>query len=251
MRKEEFITLVTNKVSMKEQKSGCLICRNEIIYLQTAETGKCIYCKKDFTINERCINGHYICDKCHSSGAMDIIEEFCLNTELQNPIEIANTLMMHPSVKMHGPEHHYLVPAALLTAYYNCNSIENVLDVKLNKARNRAEKVPGGFCGSHGNCGAGVGTGIFISLITEATPLSKNEWQLSNLMTAESLMSIAKHGGPRCCKRDTYLAIIKASDFVKEHFNINFQVEGKINCNFTKYNKECLLEECTFYSNHN
>ncbi|VUT25840.1 MAG: hypothetical protein MOIL_01256 [Candidatus Methanolliviera sp. GoM_oil] len=59
------------------------------------------------------------------------------------------------------------------------------------------QKNLGGFCGYHGDCGAAVGTGIFISLITDATPLSKHEWKLSNLMTAKSLLSIANHGGPR------------------------------------------------------
>ena len=55
-----------------------------------------------------------------------------------------------------------------------------------------------------------MGTGIFISLITDATPLSKEDWGLANRMTAASLNTIAEHGGPRCCKRDSFLAIMDA-----------------------------------------
>jgi hypothetical protein len=45
-------------------------------------------------------------------------------------------------------------------------------------------------------CGAGMGTGIFISIVTGATSLSIEEWRLSNLATAKSLLSISEHGGP-------------------------------------------------------
>jgi hypothetical protein len=157
-----------------EYKSGCLFCGKEIVYLKSTEKNKCIYCNCDFDINERCEDGHYICDKCHSSGAMDIIEKYCLHAESFNPVEIANTIMAHPSVKMHGPEHHFLLPAVMLSVYYRITDNKTVLASKLITARKRSEMIPGGFCGSHGNCGAGVGSGIFVSLIAEATPLSKD-----------------------------------------------------------------------------
>ena len=91
---------------------------------------------------------------------------------------------------------------------------------KIAKARQRAEHVLGGFCGFYGNCGAAVGTGIFMSLITDATPLSHEEWRLSNLMTARSLLTIAHAGGPRCCKRNSFLAIAEAVRFAQERFGV-------------------------------
>jgi hypothetical protein len=139
------------------------------------------------------------------------------------------------------------VPAALLTSYYNYQKEYETKKGKLNIAKGRAEKVLGGFCGSHGNCGAGVGTGIFISVITNATPLSKDVWRLSNLMTAKSLFSIANGGGPRCCKRDSFLAILEAAEFVKEHFGIRLPIKEKITCSFSHLNTECLHENCKFY----
>lgn len=148
---------------------------------------------------------------------------------------------------MHGPEHHFLVPAVILKCYYNVTNQENLLNDKIKKARKRAELIPGGFCGSHGNCGAGVGTGIAISIITGSTPTSKNEWQLSNLMTSKSLLAIALAGGPRCCKRDVYLGILEAIAFIKEKFNVTIPLTENIRCEFSFLNKECLHNNCKFY----
>ncbi len=88
---------------------------------------------------------------------------------------MAIKLMNSPKIKMHGPEHHFLVPAVLLAAYYNLDAVEHISPEDkaeiINKARQRAEIVPGGFCGFYGSCGAAIGTGIFINLLTKATPI--------------------------------------------------------------------------------
>ena len=85
---------------------------------------------------------------------------------------------------MHGPEHHFLVPAVLLSAYYNKKKYSRKKEDKIKEARKRVKKILGGVCGSHGICGATVGTVIFISLITNATPLSEKERKLSNQITS-------------------------------------------------------------------
>ena len=193
------------------------------------------------------MNSHFICDKCHSLSAIEYIEKYCISTKMIDPIGLAQILMERPTIKMHGPEHHFLIPAVLLTSYYNYQKDYETKKAKLNIARGRAEKVLGGFCGSHGNCGARVGTGIFVSIITNATPLSKDAWRLSNLMTAKSLLSIANRGGPRCCKRDSFLAIIESVEFIKENFGIILRIKKKIVCSFSHLNTECLYEHCKFY----
>ena len=110
--------------------------------------------------------------------------------------------------------------------------------------------VPGGFCGSHGTCGAAIGTGIFVSLITGSTPLKKQEWSLANQMTARSLMTIARHGGPRCCKRDSWLAIRTAVTFLSERFGITLPVPETVRCEFGDINRECLREACPFHAGY-
>ncbi len=182
-------------------KKGCLICGFELTYLAMEEQLLCEYCGRPFATDVCCANRHYICDRCHCLTANDLIEQYCRTTRLADPSRIVLTLMKSPQIKMHGPEHHFLVPAALLAAWYNRHKNTLRKDAAIIMARRRAEEVKGGVCGSHGACGAAIGTGIFISLITGATPVSKEEWRLANLMSAESLKIIAENGGPRCCKR--------------------------------------------------
>lgn len=232
---------------MAKQHSGCLICGNDLVYLEQVETQTCFFCGEQVGSNARCTQGHFVCDACHSADAEEIIERFCLETGQTDPLEMAITLMHHPSVAMHGPEHHFLVPAVLLSAYYNLQENGEKAS-KMKQARKRAANVPGGSCGQCGNCGAGVGTGIFISLITGATPLSARAWQLSNRMTAESLLMIADHGGPRCCKRDTFLALQSADRFLRKHFEVSFSLQEPIRCAFYPSNRECLREGCPFYA---
>jgi hypothetical protein len=233
---------------MPDHKAGCLVCGEDLHYLKTPEKLECSFCQKEFESEVKCKSGHFICDGCHSLPANDLIEQYCINSDSEDPLEMALNLMRSPQVKMHGPEHHYLIPAVLITTFYNIKKDQESKQKNLKKAKGRAEKVLGGFCGFYGNCGAAVGTGIFISLISGATPLSKEEWKLANLMTARSLQTIANHGGPRCCKRNTYLAIKEAVNFLKENFDVKMNINEDIKCEFNKYNKECLEDECMFYN---
>ena len=230
-----------------EYKTGCLICGKELIYLENAEKEGCYYCRETYKSDVTCIDRYFVCDKCHSLPANDPIEQTCINSKLEEPLELSLILMKNPKIKMHGPEHHLLVTAVLLSAYYNKKKDYRKKENKIKEARNRARKILGGLCGSHGICGAAVGTDIFISLITDATPLSEKEWKLSNRITAENLLTIAEWGGPRCCKRDTFLAIIGAVKFLREHFGFTIDSDKDFLCEFTKLNQECKKTDCMFY----
>ena len=106
-----------------------------------------------------------------------------------------------------------MVGAALLTAYKNAGG-----DIDLSKAltemKNRGQSVPCGACGFWGACGAGISSGMLVSIISGSTPLAGEPFGLSNRMTAKSLDAVGSVGGPRCCKRDSYLSILSAIDFV-------------------------------------
>lgn len=229
-------------------KRGCLVCGKDLDYLPEPRPATCSYCGEPSTTDVLCREGHFVCDTCHRAPAEEIIQRYCGTTAEIDPIAIARTLMETPQVKMQGPEHHFMVPAVLLTAFYNVRGMRDEKVHKIEKARQRAELVKGGFCGTHGDCGAAVGTGIFVSLVTGATPLSKEEWKLSNLVTAKSLETIALHGGPRCCKRNAFLAIQTAVDFSREHFGVVMPVKKPVLCTFSPSNKECRTKECPFFA---
>lgn len=227
-------------------KDGCIVCGKELEYSQEIVNKNCFDCGQTMESNVCCPDGHFICDSCHSSSANDLIENFCINTSLTDPVEIALIVMRHKQIMMHGPEHHFLVPAVLLSAYFNMTGEVHKKRSAIQTSRKRAESVLGGFCGTHGNCGAAVGTGIFISVITKATPLSESEWQLSNTITGKSLLAIAEQGGPRCCKRDSFTSIRLAIDFLQENFDISLP-KSEIICEFGRRNKQCKFSDCQFF----
>ena len=224
-------------------KDECLICKAPLVYLETDELMECAICHKIENSKTRCIHGHYVCNDCHTRG-IDTIIRICLNTDSKDPIEIIRMMMAEPFCHMHGPEHHIMVGSALLAAYKNAGG-----DIDLPKAlaemMNRGKSVPGGACGFWGACGAGISTGMFVSIISKANPLTEESWGLSNQMTATALGEIGKIGGPRCCKRDSYLAILAAIDFVKEHFGVEMEKE-KIVCIHSKLNNQCIGSRCPF-----
>lgn len=224
-------------------KDECLICGAPLEYLETAELMECYVCHKKESSKTRCINGHYVCDDCHTQGVAAVIG-LCMAESSKDPIEIIRKMMDMSFCHMHGPEHHVMVGAALLTAYKNAGG-DIDLHAALTEMVNRGKEVPGGICGFWGACGAAISSGIFVSIITGSTPLEKEPWGLSNLMTSRALYEIGSVGGPRCCKRDSYLAILAAVDFVKEHFGIEMN-KADVVCIHSEHNNQCIGKRCPF-----
>ena len=104
----------------------CLICHAPLEYLPSDVLMECALCHRKELSKTRCIHGHYVCNACHTSG-MDAMIGQCLQETSRNPIEILEHLMALPFCHMHGPEHHVLVGAALLTAYARAGKGYNVL----------------------------------------------------------------------------------------------------------------------------
>jgi hypothetical protein len=182
-----------------------------------------------------------------TESSVDPVAALCLADTSRNPIEILEKLMSQPDCPMHGPTHHVLVGAALLTAYNNSLPDSSKLDLKeaLAEMRERGEQVPGGACGYLGACGASISTGIFLSIVTRNTPFSTDTWRLCNLCTARALEQVALNGGPRCCKRDSYLSVLTAIDFVKENLGVEM-VKPEVHCTRSQINEQCIGKKCPF-----
>ncbi|KMZ52596.1 DUF5714 domain-containing protein [Dorea sp. D27] len=231
---------------MYRREGACLVCGRDLEYYDKAIKLECALCGQCFESRSACTDGHYVCDRCHAEKGIEVISDTCKRTASRNPIAIMQEMMQNPFIYMHGPEHHVMAGAALLAAYHNCGG--NIdLSAALEEMRARGEEVPGGVCGMWGCCGAAVSTGIFMSIVTKATPLTGRSWQLSNRMTARALEAIAVLGGPRCCKRDCFTAVKEAAAMVKEAFDTEMELPQKIECGFFMENKQCLGQSCPYH----
>ena len=224
-------------------KEECLICKAPLEYLQQDEMMECAICHKQELSKTRCVEGHYVCSDCHTQG-MDSIFGICLSETSTDPIEIIRKMMVMPFCHMHGPEHHVMVGAALLTAYRNAGGKIDLADA-LKEIYSRGKAVPGGACGFWGACGAGISAGQFMAIATKSTPLAVEPWGLSNRMTAKALDAIGSVGGPRCCKRDSWLAILAAIDFAREQLGVEMTKTVPI-CDHSSKNNQCIGKRCPF-----
>lgn len=224
-------------------KEECLICRAPLAYLERDELMECEICHRKETSKTRCVSGHYVCSECHTAG-MDAIVGLCREETSRNPVEILDKMMAMPFCHMHGPEHHVMVGAALLTAYRNAGGDIDLEDA-LTEMLSRGKSVPGGACGFWGACGAGLSSGMFVSIISKSTPLADVPFALSHQMTAKSLGRIGEIGGPRCCKRDSYLSILAAVDFVREHLGVEMEKQDIV-CGYSAQNNQCIGKRCPF-----
>ena len=183
---------------------------------------------------------------------MEQIETCCLELinagETLGAMEVAEILLALPGLPMHCPYHHFLLPAALLTAaHMGKHGSAEQLERDLKIAKERAGAVPGGTCGQYGCCGAAIGVGIFVSIWQRATPLSKSGWAVGNAITARCLNEIAGVEGPRCCKRVTYLSLRAAIPAIQELLAVDVGMFSAVHCRYHEKNRECRGTECPFF----
>lgn len=232
---------------MTRGEGACLVCGKPIIYTETAKEMECVMCHRKFESYASCEEGHFVCDDCHEKKGIEVIMEGVSKTISKNPIEILQEIMENPYIYMHGPEHHILVGAALLAAYRNEGGKVDCFETALEEIKRRGSGCPGGTCGMWGCCGAAVSTGIFMSVISKATPLTGKSWGRANRMTGRALQAIGEVGGPRCCKRDSFKAVTEAVAFVEEELGVKMEMPEKIVCTFSDENEQCLKQHCPYY----
>lgn len=179
----------------------------------------------------------------------DICLDYFKRDEVKNAWELAEELMDIEGLPMHCPPHHFLMPAVLLTVLGKQQGIsEEQLQKQLKEACKRSKNVLGGFCGFYGSCGAAVGTGIFMSVYTKSSPGSGQTWSWCNETTGRALLKIASVEGPKCCKRNTYLALESVHESIREHLGEELAQPERVVCKYYPQNKECKREKCPYYS---
>ena len=230
--------------NIKEHDAGCLLCGAPLVYRDEAQPMECTICHKSFMSNAACEKGHFVCDRCHANlnpAFMDILR----SSEEKDPMALLQQMMEMKGVHMNGPEHHYLLPCVLLTAYRNCGGELNY-EMALKEAYRRGKEVPGGYCGYFGVCGAAVGAGIYASLVIGSSPVKEIKWGQAQQLAARTLTRIADTQGVRCCKRTTHIAIEEAVEWTKEITGVEMPLAPR-SCTFYELNRECLYADCPYF----
>lgn len=174
-----------------------------------------------------------------------LIKQHCLKEKSKNPIDILNHIMKEDFITIHGPEHHILDGSAFLTAMHNAGE-EFDLALALDELSERGLQMPGSTCGFWGVCGSAASIGAALSVLHKTGPISDTEYYKHNMeYVSKALSRLAKIGGPRCCKRNAFLSTLAAIEFVKEKYGIELE-KGKVICEFSEFNKQCIGSKCPF-----
>lgn len=163
-----------------------------------------------------------------------------------NPIQMFKRLAQNQFVSIHGPEHHVLDGACLLKAYANAGGKIDV-DEALDKLMQEGLRMPGAACGLWGVCGAVTSMGAALAIIDGTGPLSSDgTWGEHMKFTSKALGDLAKINGPRCCKRDAFVAFENAIDYVNSHYDVTLE-KSEITCEFSNKNQQCIGDRCPYH----
>lgn len=176
----------------------------------------------------------------------DLINQDIIKLNLTDPLKIIEHIMTKNYISMHGPEHHYLDGAALLIAWYNADPSFDIHEA-LSQLAKRSVNMPGAMCGQWGICGSSASIGAALSVIHQTGPLSQHDFYKDHMaLTSQIIAEEGKIGGPRCCKRNAYIALTNAVTFIKDKYDIHLKMHP-IACQFSHQNSQCLLQHCPFY----
>jgi len=229
---------------MNEENKTCPVCLKNLVVAESVRILECMYCGRTIKLTSYCEKGHHVCDECLSADSYKILKIIAGNTKKIDPIEILEEVFSHPAVPMHGLEHHSIVPAVIVAAVRN-NGYD-IPEGAVGLAIERGKQVPGAYCGTHGACGAALGAGIAVSVLTGADPIKGKERGLSNRVAGQALIETGD-GYPRCCKRVSRKSIEVAVKFLAENMNINLPSAPAQQCIYIRENMECALKGCKYF----
>lgn len=176
----------------------------------------------------------------------ELIKNDLVKQTSKNPIVVVKNIMHNEYVSIHGPEHHFLDGGAFLVAYKNAGG-EIDLHKALDRLAERAIKMPGAMCGYWGVCGAVASLGATLSVLHNTSPLSSDEHYKEHMQfTSKVIARMSEIGGPRCCKRNAFIALSMAVEFVKDKYGVALEMD-KVECEFSGKNVQCIGKRCPFH----
>lgn len=222
-----------------------MVCGDELVYSPKMQQLQCYYCDNKIETHTCCKSQHYVCDGCHSKDAVSIIKEVCLSSTEKDMTTLLKKIRSHSSFPLHGPEHHAMVAGIILTAYRNSSG--DITDDDIILGIDRGSRIPGGFCGFQGSCGAGVGVGIAYAILLKSTPIKPEQRQKVIRIVSEVLRAISENKAARCCQRESLIALHEAARLSEEYLDIKLLASEGFKCTQYLRNKECIETACPFW----
>jgi len=225
-------------------RQDCTHCGKPLVYLATGERKNCILCGGSFPANAVCEAGHFVCDTCHGGDVAGIVKEMCRRTRETDLFALMESIRRHPAFPVHGPEHHFTVPAVILAAYRNAGG--HLPDEAIATAIERGRSVPGGVCAFWGACGAAVGVGIAFAILLEGNPLKPEPRQVVQELVRDCIDAINRIQAARCCQRESYTALAVAAERSEKLLPVRLTADGPARCQQQARNRECIGGDCPF-----
>lgn len=208
----------------------------------------CIYCGKKEHGNIKCPDGHYICEACHNSDSMRLIEKIVFTTTSNNPFEISELLINHPGLPMLGCQHAYIAGGALMAAIKNEGSRtvhpEEIREVFIRTAK----QAQGGYCGLTGICGIVPAIGACFSILTGSRCGTDREQQITMEAVTRIMRAIANLTGPGCCKAYVRAGLEVAVRYLRESLRIALPSGMVTKCKHSlRHPHECRRQRCPYF----
>ena len=230
-------------MSVERHRTGCMVCGAPLSYGRGDLERACRYCGASVVSEVSCEQGHFVCDRCHAGDGAAVIEQICLSSDETDMLALMQRIRRHPAIAMHGPEHHGMVPAVILTTYRNLGG-PGVDDEAIRTVIRRGLRIPGGFCGHAGTCGAATGVGVAFARLLGSSPVKAGERGVVLGITAAVLAELAALGAARCCQRDAWVALRRAAEVSASLLPVELRARAGWRCEQWPLHRQCLGEGC-------
>ncbi|HSB52080.1 MAG TPA: DUF5714 domain-containing protein [Dissulfurispiraceae bacterium] len=172
-----------------------------------------------------------------------------LNTQLKDPLGIAEVMMSYPGLPMLGCHHAYIAGGALMAALRNVR-VPGITEKAIGEVFGRTEKqAVGGYCGLTGVCGIAPALGACFSIITGSKCGKDIEQKITVEAVAHILHVIADLSGPSCCKAYVRASLWHAVSLLRELLGISLPaVYSPISCRLSERHPHgCRRTKCPYF----